>query len=118
MVYYPIITTAIAVISAGASTGAAIWKQKKLEESIDKLSKTVTVEVEDDYIHQIVEKAVKKDGILGGSSTVVVDGKTKYTVKNNEGFCKLDNYGLTKKGSTSCIANYSFTDAVIASLTK
>ena len=26
------------------------------------------------------EKAVKKDGILGGSSTVVVDGKTKYTV--------------------------------------
>lgn len=64
------------------------------------------------------EKAVKKDGILGGSSTVVVDGKTKYTVKNNEGFCKLDNYGLTKKGSTSCIANYSFTDAVIASLTK
>ena len=62
--------------------------------------------------------AVKKDGILGGSSTVVVDGKTKYTVKNNEGFCKLDNYGLTKKGSTSCIANYSFTDAVIASLTK
>ena len=42
----------------------------------------------------------------------------KAVKKDNEGFCKLDNYGLTKKGSTSCIANYSFTDAVIASLTK
>ena len=61
MVYYPIITTAVAVISAGVSTGIGIWKQKKLEESIVKLSKTVTVEVEDDYIHQIVEKAVKKE---------------------------------------------------------
>ena len=61
MVYYPIITTAVAVISAGVSTGVGIWKQKKLEESIVKLSKTVTVEVEDDYIHQIVEKAVKKE---------------------------------------------------------
>lgn len=64
------------------------------------------------------EKAVKKDGILSGNATVVVDGKTKYTVKNNEGFSKLDNYGITKKGTTNCIANYSFTDAVIASLTK
>lgn len=61
MVYYPIIMTGVAVISAGVSTGMSIWKQKKLEDSIEKLSKTVTIEVEDDYIHQIVEKAVKKE---------------------------------------------------------
>lgn len=61
MVYYPIIMTVVAAVSSGASIGTAIWKQKKLEDSIDKLSKTVTVEVEDDYIHQIVEKAVKKE---------------------------------------------------------
>ena len=32
MVYYPIITTAVAVISAGVSTGVGIWKQKKLQD--------------------------------------------------------------------------------------
>ena len=61
MVYYPIIMTGLAVISSGTSVGITLWKQKKLEESIDKLSKTVTVEVEDAYIHQIVEQAVKKE---------------------------------------------------------
>lgn len=71
MVYYPIIMTGIAVISSGVSTGITIWKQKKLEDSIDKLSKTVTVEVEDEYIHQIVEKAVKKEA----SSRIAVEAK-------------------------------------------
>ena len=64
------------------------------------------------------QKAVKKDGVLGGSATLVVDGKTKYTVKNNEGFGNIENYGIVEKGSGSCIANYSFTDAVIALLAK
>lgn len=56
----PIITTAISVISAGTSAGICIWKQKKLEESIDKLSKTVTIDVDDDYIHKIVQASVDR----------------------------------------------------------
>lgn len=62
------------------------------------------------------ERKVKKDGVLGGDATVVVDGKTKYTVKNKEGFCSIENYGISKKGSTNCTAHYSFTDSIIASL--
>lgn len=62
------------------------------------------------------QKSVKKDGVLGGDATVVVDGKAKHTVKNKEGFCSIENYGITEKGSTQCIASYSFTDAVVASL--
>lgn len=61
MINYPIVMTGAAVISAGVNAGVCIWKQKKLEESIEKLSNTVTVEVEDDYIHQIVGKAVEKE---------------------------------------------------------
>lgn len=61
MIYYPIIMTAGAMISAGVSTGVAIWKQKQLDASIEKLSETVTVDVDDAYIHKIVEKAVDKE---------------------------------------------------------
>ena len=56
-----ILSTGAAVTSAGASIGTALWKQKKLEESIEKLSKTVTVDVEDAYIHEIVEQAVHRE---------------------------------------------------------
>lgn len=61
MIYYPIIMTAGAMISAGVSTGVAIWKQKQLDASIEKLSETVTVDVDDAYIHKIIEKAVDKE---------------------------------------------------------
>ena len=61
MINYPMIMTGASIISAGVTAGVSLWKQKKLEESIEKLSNTVTVEVEDDYIHQIVEKAVEKE---------------------------------------------------------
>lgn len=61
MIYYPIIMTSAAILSAGVSTGVCIWKQKQLENSIDILSKTVTVDVADDYIHQVVEKAVDRE---------------------------------------------------------
>ena len=61
MTYYPIIMTAGAMISAGVSTGVAIWKQNQLDASIEKLSETVTVDVDDAYIHKIVEKAVDKE---------------------------------------------------------
>ena len=72
MVYYPIVMTIGAVVSAGVTTGTAIWKQKKLEASIEKLSKTVTVDVDDEYIHQIVEKAVKKEA----SARITAEAKT------------------------------------------
>lgn len=55
------ITTGIAVASSGVCTGITLWKQKKLDEAIVKLSDTVTVDVADDYIHQIVEEAVKRE---------------------------------------------------------
>ena len=61
MIYYPIIMTAGAMISAGVSTSVAIWKQKQLDASIEKLSETVTVDVDDAYIHKIIEKAVDKE---------------------------------------------------------
>lgn len=74
-----IIAAGISVISAGTSTGVCIWKQKQLEtemdrftiearaqrselsDSIEKLSKTITVDVEDAYIHSIVETAVNRE---------------------------------------------------------
>ena len=56
-----IIATGISVISAGASTGVCIWKQKQLDKSIEKLSETVTVDVDDAYIHNIVEAAVDRE---------------------------------------------------------
>lgn len=63
-----ILTTAISVISAGTCTGVTIYKQKKLEETqknldeaIDKLSRTVTVDIEDAYIHKIVKTAVDRN---------------------------------------------------------
>jgi len=61
MIYYPIIMTSAAILSAGVSTGVCIWKQKQLERSIETLSKTVTIDVADDYIHQIVEQAVDRE---------------------------------------------------------
>ena len=48
------------VISAGTSLGVGIWKQKRLEDSIDKLSKTITIDVEDEYIHKIVKASVDR----------------------------------------------------------
>ena len=61
MVYYPIIAAAVSVISAGVGTGISIYNNKKLDESIEKLSKTVTIDVDDAYIHEIVEKAVNRE---------------------------------------------------------
>lgn len=61
MIPYSVIATGVAVISAGVSTGVGIWKQKKLEDSIETLSKTVTVDVDDAYIHKIVEQAVDRE---------------------------------------------------------
>lgn len=61
MIPYAVIATGVAVISAGVSTGVGIWNKKQLDASIEKLSKTVTVEVEDAYIHQIVEQAVERE---------------------------------------------------------
>lgn len=58
---YPIVMTAGAIVSAGVTTGVSIWKQKQLEKSIERLSETVTVDVEDAYIHKIVEQAVERE---------------------------------------------------------
>lgn len=62
MIMYPVLAAMTsAALSAGASIGITVWKQKKLEESIKKLSETVTVNVEDEYIKKLVKEAVDRD---------------------------------------------------------
>lgn len=58
---YKIITAGISAASSIVITGVSIWKQKKLEESIDKFSNTITVDIEDEYVERIVKKAVDRN---------------------------------------------------------
>ena len=61
MPYYHIIMAGLSVVSSGACIGFTLWEHKKMDNAIDKLSNTITVDVEDAYIHQIVEQAVKRE---------------------------------------------------------
>lgn len=59
------IGTGISVVTAGACTGITMHKAKKMDQAmenmLEKISNTVTIDVADDYIHQIVEKAVERE---------------------------------------------------------
>lgn len=61
VVDYKMISAGVSAVSSIVITGVSIWKQKKMEESIEKFSNTITVDIEDEYIERIIQKSVDRN---------------------------------------------------------
>ena len=58
---YKLISAGVSLASSVVISGVSLWKQKKLEEAIDKFSDTITVDIEDEYVEKIVQKSIDRN---------------------------------------------------------
>ena len=58
---YKLISAGVSLASSVVISGVSLWKQKKLEEAIEKFSDTITVDIEDEYVERIVQKSIDRN---------------------------------------------------------
>ena len=57
----PVACIGVPVISAGASIGTAVWKQKKLNEAMEMLEGKVEINVDDNYVKHVIDQTIKNN---------------------------------------------------------